>query len=266
MEDNADDQDTREDSFELWFFDNRSKKKRNGYDHFSTNADRESLQHGLTIMRRFFPSEEIIAEEKENTPKIPQNCTVFDPLDGSTNFFNGLDEFGITICTLRDGHPWCGATYFPVRKQLISAVRGKGCYINGFKKGTKIESVRWHEQVDKAIIGADVGPWTHQCGTFDTVLKPLSQRFNVLSAMSAVEGCRRVLFGQTIAYYNVGIAKIWDAAAMILAIEETGGVAFTPDGSALQWNNLNCDWVTAINPELAELVLKHTRKWRNRRE
>ena len=56
--------------------------------HFSTAADRESLKKGLLILNQAIPGEVIIAEEKVNNDKIPPDCTVFDPLDGTTNFFN----------------------------------------------------------------------------------------------------------------------------------------------------------------------------------
>ncbi len=146
----------------------------------------------------------------------------------------------------------------------MSAVRGRGCWIGGFERGERIERIPWHGKVDKAEIGTDVGSWCHTHDTFDTILNPLSQRFNILSAMSALEGCRRVLFGETAAYYNLGIAKIWDAGAMTLAIQEASGFACGPDGLSIRWDRVDCDWIAAINPELAELVLRYTRHWRGR--
>lgn len=233
--------------------------------HFSTAADRESLKNGLSIFSRAMPGEVIVAEEKENVKEMPPDCTVFDPLDGTTNFFNGLDEFGVTACTLRNGQPLCSATYFPVRKALIVAESGKGCQISTSILAVPMPiKISWHDVMDKTQIGTDVGSWTHRQGVFDSVLRPLSRRFNMLSAMAAVEGGRRVLLGQTGAYYNLGIAKIWDAAGMALAIQEAGGIVCDPYGNPLQWKTIGCDWVFAVNQELADVVLRHTRQWPGR--
>lgn len=233
--------------------------------HFSTIADRESLRSGLSIFSREMPEEVIVAEEQENPRQIPLDCTVFDPLDGTTNFFNGLDEFGVTTCTLRNGAPICSATYFPVRKTLVFAARGKGGWV--VDSGGQVKSLKicWHGVMDKAQIGTDVGSWTTKQGVFDTVLRPLSCRFNMLSSMAAVEGGRRVLFGNTGAYYNLGSGKIWDAAAMALVIQEAGGIVCDPRGNPLRWGDINCDWVFAVNQEFADVVLKYSCQWPGRR-
>lgn len=232
--------------------------------HFSTKADIVSQELGFSILRDFLPKETVIAEEQENDQSIPDDCTVFDPLDGTTNFFNGLDDFAVTVCTLRSGKPVYGAAYFPVRGKLVSAVCGQGCYVGGFKRGRRINNIPWHGFKDKAQIGTDVGPWAHNQNIFDYVLKPLSRNFGMQSVLSAVEGGRRVLVGHTGAYYNLGIAKIWDAAAIALAIEEAGGIVCDPYGKPLERKTIGCDWVMAVNQEFADAVVEHTCKWTGR--
>jgi fructose-1,6-bisphosphatase/inositol monophosphatase family enzyme len=93
---------------------------------------------------------------------------------------------------------------------------------------------------------------------------PLSKNFNILSSMSSVEGARRVLCGNLGAYINFGIAKIWDAAAMCLAIEEAGGVACSPSGGPIEWGSINCDWIVAGNQLLADRIIEHSRNWQGR--
>lgn len=233
--------------------------------HFSTRADRLSQELGLEIMKKNLPSETVVAEENENSEEIPPNCTVFDPLDATTIFFNGLEDFSVSACTLRDGKPAYSATYFPVRKMLVSAVKGEGCYINGFKRGDRVTNITWHGMLDKTIIGTDLGAWTVAQNTFDLVLKPLAGKFCVVSSISSTEGGRKVLLGQIGAFYNFGVAKIWDAAAMGLAIEEVGGIVCDPKGKSIQWNTINCDWIVAGNKKLADIVLEHSRSWPGRK-
>ena len=78
--------------------------------------------------------------------------------------------------------------------------------------------------------------------------------------MSAVEGSRRVLFGNTGAYYNIGIAKIWDVAAMSLAVSEAGGVVCDPQGHPMKWNTIRCDWIVAANQQLADIIVSHSQQ------
>lgn len=229
--------------------------------HFSTRADRESQDVGISILRETFPNEVIVAEESDYPGEIPKDCIVFDPLDGTTNFFNGGEDFAVTMCMFRGGQPVYGATYFPAKKLLISAARDKGCWINGFKSGERVSGIPWHGAIDKTIFGTDVGPWTTNANTFDTVLRPLAEKFNIVSTISATEGARQVLNGSVGGYYNFGIAKIWDAAAMALAIKEAGGVVSGPDGNPIRWKTVNCDWVVASRQEIADAILEHSRLW-----
>ncbi|MBI2048700.1 MAG: hypothetical protein HYT30_02125 [Parcubacteria group bacterium] len=233
--------------------------------HFSTRADRQSQELGLKIFRQEQVGELVIAEENENEESIPPDCTVFDPLDGTTIFYNGLDDFSVSLCTLRDGRPTYAATYFPVTNMLISAVLGEGCYIGGFKQGKRVTSIGWHGALDKTIVGTDVGSWVVRQGTLDLLLRPLASKFNIVSHISATAGAREVLLGQVGVFYNFGIAKIWDAAAMALSIEEAGGIVCDPRGEEIQWNAINCDWIVAGNQNLADIVLEHSRNWSGRK-
>lgn len=232
--------------------------------HFSTCADRQSQELGIQILRGASLDTAIIAEEQQNELSIPRNCVVFDPLDGTTNYFNGSDIYGVTACTFGAGLPVMAATYFPARDQLISAVYSHGCYIGGFERGRRIVNIPWHGKVDKAMIGTDIGPWAETHGTFDTILRPLAKRFTIKSEMAAVEGMRSVLLGHTATYFNLGVAKIWDCAAMALCIEEAGGIVCNPYGNPLSWDKIDCDWIAAGSREMADVILEHSRNWPGR--
>jgi len=223
--------------------------------HFSTQADNLGQDRGIEIVKSEFPNEIIVAEEQDNDSIVPPDCTVFDPIDGTTAFYNGCDEFGVTLCTLRDGRPKFGVIYFPVDKMMITVEQGVGCFING-----KRIQLNWDRPVDKTMVGTDVGPWT-----VHKVLRGITEDgFAVRSLMAAVYGFRAVLLKETGMYYNLNVAKIWDIAAGALAIDEAGGVVYAPDGSPLTWESIPMDWVVAVNDELAEYVLKHTREWPGR--
>jgi myo-inositol-1(or 4)-monophosphatase len=159
------------------------------------------------------------------------------------------------LCALRDGRPECGVIYFPADQMMITAERGKGCFVNGHRV-----RLSWDRPLDKTMVGTDIGPWT----AYDVLSGITAQGFVVRSIMAAAYGFRAVLLKETGMYYNLGVAKVWDAAVGVLAVEEAGGVAFAPDGSPLRWNTIAMDWVAAANNELAEHVLRHTKTWPGR--
>jgi len=235
--------------------------------HFVTGADHASQAAIFDVLAKQLPSETLIAEEQENSSDIPADCTVIDPLDGTTLFYNSQHvtehtgrQSGVTLCTLRDGKPYAGVMHF-MDGVIISAVRGHGCWLDGFQTGTRITEIPWHGQLDKTMLGTDVGRWTD----FD-VLGALTDTFyNVRSIMAGIYGARAVLLAETGAYYNTNIAKIWDGAAGILAVEEAGGYACKPDGTPLEWNHINLDWITAANKDLAMKVVEQTKDtWQSR--
>jgi len=56
---------------------------------------------------------------------------VVDPIDGTSNFVNGKEDFGIMVALLRDGVALMSWIQFPVTGVLAVAERGAGAYIDG---------------------------------------------------------------------------------------------------------------------------------------
>src|SRR4029078_4208283 len=56
---------------------------------------------------------------------------VFDPLDGTTNYAHGLPIYCSSLALEVDAHAEVAAIYDPTRKELFTAERGEGSYLNG---------------------------------------------------------------------------------------------------------------------------------------
>ena len=56
---------------------------------------------------------------------------VFDPLDGTTNYAHGLPIYCSSLALEVDGRAEVAAIYDPTRKELFTAERGEGSYLNG---------------------------------------------------------------------------------------------------------------------------------------
>src|SRR5690242_19529808 len=79
-----------------------------------------------------FPDHQVLAEELGGGSDIPPGpCWVFDPIDGTTNYAHGLPIFCASLALEIDGVAHAAAVYDPTRKELFTAERGSGAFLNG---------------------------------------------------------------------------------------------------------------------------------------
>src|SRR6188474_2377319 len=79
-----------------------------------------------------FPDHHILAEELGGAATAPSGpCWVFDPLDGTTNYAHGLPIFCASLALELEGQPVVAAIYDPSRRELFTAERGQGAFVNG---------------------------------------------------------------------------------------------------------------------------------------
>jgi myo-inositol-1(or 4)-monophosphatase len=90
----------------------------------------ERMFRGLVADR--FPDHQVLAEEMGGQPTAPPGpCWVFDPIDGTTNFTHGLPIFCASLALEMDGVAEVAAVYDPTRRELFTAERGGGAFLNG---------------------------------------------------------------------------------------------------------------------------------------
>ena len=79
-----------------------------------------------------FPHHHVLAEELGGALDVPAGaCWVFDPIDGTTNFAHGLPIFCASLALEIDGVAEVAAVYDPNRRELFTAERGGGAFLNG---------------------------------------------------------------------------------------------------------------------------------------
>jgi myo-inositol-1(or 4)-monophosphatase len=81
-----------------------------------------------------FPDHVVLGEELEEAGHIgaiPRYCWVFDPVDGTTNYAHGLPIFCASLALEIDGVAIVAAVYDPSRRELFTAERGQGAWLNG---------------------------------------------------------------------------------------------------------------------------------------
>jgi len=56
---------------------------------------------------------------------------IVDPLDGTTNYLSGLDQFSISVALVEEGVTVLGVVYKPFSDEVFACIRGQGVKYNG---------------------------------------------------------------------------------------------------------------------------------------
>jgi len=84
-----------------------------------------------SIILKKYPDHGFICEESGNSGVDKSNKWIIDPLDGTVNFVKGIPHFCTSIAFKKDDEYIVGVVYDPIRKELFSAMRGIGSFLNG---------------------------------------------------------------------------------------------------------------------------------------
>lgn len=96
-----------------------------------TEYDVESEKRVFEFVEKHFPGDSFLGEEHGNVVRDPKRYWVLDPIDGTSNFTQGIAYWGPSLALVDDQGPERGWVYFPVLDQMFSAVRGGGAFLNG---------------------------------------------------------------------------------------------------------------------------------------
>ncbi len=199
-----------------------------------TEVDLWSEEKISQCIQAMFPDHCIIGEETssqlsyEEIASVIQNrvCWLVDPIDGTSNFANGLPHFGVSIALVDHGVPLCGVVYDPIMDELFSAIRGQGAFLNlnpivPGKKEKLIECV-----VATGFPSDRRSRWQDYRPVVNSLV--LSCR-TVRSLGSATLDACWVACGRLDAQFQFRL-RPWDVAAASLIVEEAGGLGYSYHG------------------------------------
>lgn len=116
----------------LAFFGRALRIDKKGTIDLVTGADLEAERAVERLVAERFPGDAVLAEEGGGERSAPaRRCWILDPLDGTTNFAHGLPIFSASLAVEEDGELVYGAVYDPSRRELFTAERGAGAFLNG---------------------------------------------------------------------------------------------------------------------------------------
>ncbi len=226
-----------------------------------TDADIEAERMCRDVLASRFPSHAILAEELGTAgdgSAAGGCCWIFDPIDGTTNYAHGLPIFCAALGLEIDGRMEVAAVYDPSRRELFTAERGGGAYLNGERM--KVSGAA--RLLDALLVTGfpyDIQEHPDEIlGLFGAFIRRARA---VRRLGSAALDMAYVAAGRFDGFWEDSL-KPWDVAAASLLVEEAGGIVSGTDGSPFR---VRAGHVLAAAPALHPRMLDAIREFRAER-
>ena len=213
-----------------------------------TIADHESEAILSEALARLLPEATIVGEEAVHAdPALLERlgdalCWIVDPLDGTNNFAAGRPPFGILVALAERGEAIGGWILDPLTGRFCSAGRGHGAFLgdaaicaraSGAQPPIAAISLLFADPARRAALQTAIAPH------YRTVDIP----------RCAAEQYPRIVLGLN----DLSIFErthAWDHAAGVLFLNESGGKAARPDGTAYRVDDARRGLIAAATPQL----------------
>ena len=192
-----------------------------------TEADIQTEQKILDIIRRQFPEDSFLTEETGAHRRRPERVWIIDPLDGTTNFAHGFPFFATSIGLELDGEMVLGIVYNPHMGEHFEAAKGMGAFLNG-----NPIAVSQTKTLQESLLGFGF-PYTIQ-------KEPEEAMHHLAKMIVHPQGVRRpgtaavdlcyVAAGIFDGFWEEGLMP-WDTAAGTVIVREAGGMLSTYQGA-----------------------------------
>jgi len=163
----------------------------------------------------------VLCEEKgELIGKNKEKRWIIDPIDGTTNFLNGLPHFAISIAYEEKGEILSGIIFDPIKNEMFFAEKGQGAYLNNTR--TRVSN----KSDFKNSLLVTGGP-RYTSNIKDKVFKEYIElakkvRPPIRKSGSAALDLAYVAAGRFDGSWQREL-KYWDIAAGIIILKESGG-------------------------------------------
>ncbi len=187
-------------------------------------ADVECQDLIYSILLDHFPKTRCIGEEGDSNNPGDPNAEVewiVDPIDGTMNLAMGIPHFCVSIAAREAATKKIilGVIYDPLRRELFTAQRGSGTYLNGNRV-----KVSTRTKLNEAVLAVGFAKSQESIDHCLKLYQVYGNAARKLRAMgSAALDMAYVASGRIDAYIEQGV-NLWDIAAGIILIEEAGGI------------------------------------------
>lgn len=199
-----------------------------------TETDIEIGKLLVSKLQETYPNYNIIDEEAGIIDKQSEYTWIVDPIDGTSNFANGLPTYGIMIGLLKGNEAIAGGIVLPAFDQVYIGEKGNGAFCNGEQLHVTSEKRLLSSLIAYGIDGHQEDPekTIQEAALLAKIILAIRNLRSTNSAYDLVQ----VAAGRYGAILNQ-TSKIWDNVAIHIIIEEAGGVVTDFWGGPMDYSN-----------------------------
>ena len=188
-----------------------------------TIADRETEQIIRDQILKRYPDHGIIGEEFGKINENSRIKWVLDPIDGTKSFIHGVPFYTTLIGIMIDNEPIVGVINAPALDELCAAAVGLGATLNNTPC-----SVRNTKNMEEATFLVTEIRRFRDCGKEDAFQELMTQT-KLHRTWGDAYGHMMVAIGRADIMFDP-ILNIWDAAALLPILKESGGIFSDTEG------------------------------------
>jgi len=179
----------------------------------------------------------VLSEEiGELIGKNKEKRWIIDPIDGTTNFLNGLPHFAISIAYEEKGEILSGIIFDPIKNEMFFAEKGQGAYLNNIRTRVSNKS-----DFKNSLLVTGGPRYTSEIK--DKVFKEYIElakkvRPPIRKSGSAALDLAYVAAGRFDGSWQREL-KYWDIAAGIIIVKESGGYIENLSGKSFSEGPIN---------------------------
>ena len=226
-----------------------SKIENKGLHDLVSYVDKASEEFIIAKLQELLPESGFIAEEGTNDKRGERFNWVIDPLDGTTNYIQGIPLYAVSIGLLDGEELVLGVVYEVGRDECFYAWKNGGAYLNG-----QTIRVSDRREIHEALLATGF--------PYNDFSKMESYMIFLEWAMKNARGVRRlgsaatdlvyVACGRFEAFWEYDL-KPWDVAAGAVIVKEAGGTVTDYKGGE---NYLFGKEIVASNLWLKDLIIQ----------
>ena len=192
---------------------------------FATNVDTEVEEKIVSLLKKAFPEDSVLAEEGQSETNITRGRVwIIDPICGTINLERGLQMYCTNIALASDGEliascvvDYCTETYY------------WSIGDNQIFKESSLLSLEPRDSDGSVLVDIDLGATyelkDEQIDSYSSLIGKLLKKTGwILNSLNSSVGFLYVAIGKLDGVYNVA-NKPWDVAASVFLVRQSGGAA-----------------------------------------
>lgn len=214
-----------------------------------TKIDLLSEKIVINLIKKHFPDHAILSEEAGFIGKhSSEYLWIMDPIDGTINYYHGMNPFRVGLCLLKNKQPILTVVYNPTKDDLYFAEKGKGATLND--QPIKVSE---EPELNNSVV------MTHLSSKKESRVRTILALENIfMKSMqmrifgSGLAAMCYVASGKFDVFFNIK-TNPWDILPGVLLIEEAGGEVTDISGNKITDESTS---VVASNGKVHDQIIK----------